>query len=336
MIRASIAEGYVPPAYGLLIATPISALTPTPTNRLIDPKTGTVVNGVQVYNVGGNPNLKPTTSKSWNLGAVWEPKMTLLRGLRLDAEFSETKQQNQILGSPGAQTLINLESFFPDLVVRNSSGQITTVYNQAINVAEAKQDAWTFTLDYPWRTAIGSFELTAAETIQEHVQQQLVAGTNFLEFVGFPNSGGVAKTKATGTLRWSFHNWVAAWTVVNFGGYNQYGAPGDPGAYASQLEKGQTYTLNTYYTLAQGGNTIPSQTYHNFYLSYNFSKDPFDRGSRWGRWTDAFLSGMKISLVVNNVFNTLPPFDVFYDPFYTSPYGDPQLRNYAITLKKSF
>jgi outer membrane receptor protein involved in Fe transport len=333
LLRGSIASGYVPPTYAQLL--PNAVVVPTISNSLIDPNTGAKVPGVQVYSLGGNTALKPSSSRSYDLGAVWEPKFSFLKGLRVDAEFTETKQNNLIF-SPSAQDIVNLQSTFPNLVVRDSTGKLTTVYTQYINIAEYKQDAWTFSFDYPWRSAIGSFELTAQETIQEHNQRQIAIGTIPLEFVGFPNSGGVAKTKSTGSLRWSWHNWVAQWTVTNVDSYNQYGAPNDPGAYATALETNKPYRLNTQYTLAQGGNTVPSQTYHNFYLSYSFPKGMFRDSSRFGHWSNAFFDGMKISLVVNNVFNTMPPFDPYYQPFYASPFGDVQLRNYALTLKKSF
>jgi outer membrane receptor protein involved in Fe transport len=333
VIRASVASGYVPPTYIQLL--PTNYLNTPSSTRITDPTTGTKYI-VTYYDLGGNPDLKPQTSKSWNFGAIWEPQVGPLHGLRLDAEFTETKQYNLIL-NPGAQTLVNFESDFPSLVVRDpTSGRITTVYNHYINEADAKQDAWTFSADYTKRTSIGTFELNGAETIQEHVQRQLVVGSNLLEFVGFPNSGGVAKAKATSTLRWAFHNWVAAWTVVYSSSYKQYGAPGDPGAYATQLEKGLPYTLNTLYTRPQGGDTIPSQAYHNLYLSYTFRRSDKNSGSPWKHWVNLFLDDVKVSVVVNNVFNTLPPFDAYYQPFYTSPYGDVQLRNYSIALKKSF
>jgi hypothetical protein len=232
--------------------------------------------------------------------------------------------------------MVDIESAYPNFVVRDSTGKITTVTTEYINVAEKKQSAWTLSLDYPFRTNFGTFELTAAETIQEHNRQQIVAGTNFLEFVGFPNSGGVAKTKATGTLHWAWDNWVVAWTTVFFDGYNQVGAPGDPGAYASALETGSPYNLNTLFTSVQGGNRIPSQTYHNLYLGYSFRKHMLDPHSLLGRLGNIFFDGMTVTLNVNNVFNTVPPFDAFNAPFYTSPYGDVQLRNYSVTLRKSF
>jgi len=82
----------------------------------------------------------------------------------------------------------------------------TTVYNEPINVFAAKNDNWTLSLDYARNTSFGAFEVTGAETIEEHNQQEATPGAPFLEYVGFPNSGGVAKTKATGTLRWSLRS----------------------------------------------------------------------------------------------------------------------------------
>jgi len=342
IFRASVASGYVPPTYSQLLPAPGSALAPSRA-QINDPRTGTTydVNG---YSLGGNSELKPETSKSWDAGVIWEPKAGVLKGLRLDAEFTETKQQN-LITNPGYQGMVNLENYFPNNVIRNSAGQITTVYDQFINVAEAKQDSWNFTVDYRENTVIGSFDLIGAESIQEHNEQQIVLDSPFLEYVGFPNSGGVAKTKATATLRWAFRNWVAAWTTVYFDGYKQFGAPGDPADYEGQPvytnPSDPNYNLDTTFLQPQGGYTIPSQMYHNIYISYDFRRNPFDRSSRWGRIMDAFMGGMKISLAVNDIFNTYPPFDAYYPPFYTSPYGDDAYggvegRNYSISIKKSF
>jgi outer membrane receptor protein involved in Fe transport len=55
-----------------------------------------------------------------------------------------------------------------------------------------------------------------------------------------------------------------------------------------------------------------------------------------GRWAGLLLGNTQISLYINNVFNTLPPFDYSYPPFYISPYGDPELRNYTLSVRKSF
>jgi len=48
------------------------------------------------------------------------------------------------------------------------------------------------------------------------------------------------------------------------------------------------------------------------------------------------LSDLTIQLSVKNLFNKLPPFDAYYTPYFYSPYGDPRLRDYRLTLSKGF
>jgi iron complex outermembrane receptor protein len=327
MIRASVATGYLPPTYSQLL--PDLSAAGSQGETVNDPRTGASTTGVTVFYVGGNPDLKPNTSKSRNIGIVWEPKTGPFRGLRANVEFSETRQNNLIL-DPGPQGIVNLEAYYPDLVVRNSSGQITAVYDKYINVAEARQESWTFSLDYGWQWPIGRFDLTASTSVQERNERQIVAGTRFLDYVGYPSAGGNAKTKAAYTLRWANSIWVAAGSAVYFGGYNQAGAPGDPAFYSYELQEGAPYTLNTYFLNAQGSYTIPSQAYYNIYLSYSFGEDAVLSRLR------GLLKGTKVSLAVNNVLNTLPPFDAYYAPFYASPYGDIRLRAFSLSLTKAF
>ena len=63
-------------------------------------------------------------------------------------------------------------------------------------------------------------------------------------------------------------------------------------------------------------------------FGYNF-------GSRNDR---SYLQGLSIQLTVNNVFDTLPPFDTgrIPTPFFYSRYGNVRLRDYIIRVKKDF
>jgi outer membrane receptor protein involved in Fe transport len=46
---------------------------------------------------------------------------------------------------------------------------------------------------------------------------------------------------------------------------------------------------------------------------------------------------MEVRVGVTNVFNKEPPYDAFFSGgFYYSPYGDPRLRTYNVSLRKSF
>lgn len=332
IIRGSIADGFVAPTYEQLLPS----VAPLPWNPTVtDPKTNSSYPIVNY--TGGNPNLKPQTGKSWDIGAVWEPSRGWFKGLRANLEYTKTEQHNLIY-SPSLAFLVTNESNFPDLVIRDSTtGKIDTIYTRPVNLNLARNEALDISLDYNWSTSFGSFGLTAAESINRHVQQQINAGGPLLEYVGFPSGGGLAKTKATGTLRWAYRDLILAWTTVYTSSYNQNGAPGDPqyggNPYGYGTESAPLYS--TYMTDAQGSLTIPSQAYHNIFVSYTFRRPSLGH-SRLGEMAGSLLDGVKISLTVNNVFNKVPPFDVYYNPFFTSPYGDIQLRNYSVTLRKSF
>jgi len=68
---------------------------------------------------------------------------------------------------------------------------------------------------------------------------------------------------------------------------------------------------------------VPSQTYHDVVGKYRFGPS-----SSW-------LDGTEVQAGVKNVFNTRPPFDASFADFY-SPYGDPRLASYYVSLKKAF
>jgi len=90
------------------------------------------------------------------------------------------------------------------------------------------------------------------------------------------------------------------------------------------------------YIGAQGGNTVPSQTYHDLYLSYTFKDGALGSRPGWRSWANSMLRDTQVALYVNNVFDTLPAFDAYAVPFYASPYGDIHLRTFMVTLKKTF
>ncbi|MFM1749615.1 MAG: hypothetical protein RLZZ188_3281, partial [Verrucomicrobiota bacterium] len=78
-----------------------------------------------------------------------------------------------------------------------------------------------------------------------------------------------------------------------------------------------------------GGYDISGQTYHNATVSYNFGR---------GAATRSLLRGVGLQVTVNNVFNTLPPFDARSGntPFYYSRFGNVRLRDLVVRLKRDF
>ncbi len=73
--------------------------------------------------------------------------------------------------------------------------------------------------------------------------------------------------------------------------------------------------------------------YHDIFASYSF-----DGGSTAtaDSLSARVLSGVVVQARVRNVFGQLPPFDAYYGYGYYSPFGDPRLRSFQLSLAKHF
>lgn len=322
ILRASYSTAYLPPTYSQLLPSLVpnaSALTIT------DPRNNTNY-AISQY-TGGNPNLTPQSGTDLDLGVIYEPKGGTFQGLRLGLEYFRFREKN-VIATLTAQQIIGFESVFPERVTRDAAtGKITSVNATAINLAHAENDGYEATAEYGKRTPVGTLHFFAMGTIIEHYRQQTTPASPNLEYVGYVADGGVAKTRLTGRVTWDYRHFTLGWNTSWTDGYKQYGAPGDP------LYNGSTTAaLNTLYTAAQGSGTIPSQTYHTAFVSYAFPRHVQGLPQPVAR----ALSGVEVTFGVKNVFNQVPPVDVFYTPYFYSPYGDPRLRDFWLSVKKSF
>ena len=324
VLRVSTATAFTPPDPGTLVSNPSTSTTQV---QVTDPKTNV---NTQVYTIsGGNPNLVPQDSKSTNIGLVWQPSAKWLEGLRLDAEYYRIQQFDAIV-TPSAQTIVNMESLYPGRVVRNSAGTITTVDISSINLYQSYTSGWDLSADYMFRSAIGEFNLHAVESILRSLKTQYnAAGANY-DAAGFSYADqGAVKYKSNATLDWAWHRWSAGWTVRYVSSYKQYGAAGSPSALQNPA------FVNTTYIAAQGGDTVPSQSFHDVYLAYAFGERSLKGERGLHAFGSMFLSGLTVQAGVRNVFNKAAAFDA-YDPIYASPYGDYRLRSIWVSVRKAF
>jgi len=329
-LRASRASAFLPPTPIQL--APVNTVSTT-TTGITDPKTGTARAVTTVS--GGNAGLTPQSSKSLNLGLIWAPRWRLLQGLRLDAEYYEIEQFNYI-GTLSAQQIVNLESVYPDRVIRDASGNITTVDISYLNLYRRKTTGWDLSAGYTRKTAVGTFSLRAVESIIAELRTQYSLTLPEYEAVGFhPIEGGAPKYKSTVNLAWELRQWTLGWTSRYVSDYKVYGATDGPTA----LQLGSTVNnlLNAGTRLAQGSDHIPGQIYHDAFVSYAFGQKKSGPGSRLSTLGPKLLSGLTVQVGVRNLFDRVPPFDVKYDNnYYLSPYGDLRLRSYWVSLKKEF
>ena len=323
--RASYATAFLPPTFAQLTQRINTAglAAATPTAIFFDPVTNSSYTSLSV--AGNNPDLGPETSKNWNFGVIWEPGGAL-KDLRFNVEYWRIEKMNLIRNVNNVQQLANMGDRAPaGSVERDSTTNRIELFTFAYyNVGDGVTDGWDISADYRKATPIGAFGFRARATITDHLKLPPAISFAPVDYVGFVNSDGVNRGKATGSISWfSGRHWRASWTTTYQTGYKQRNSRGDPNYLGNA-----NAVLNTLYTAPQGGDTVASQSYHNVSLGYNF-------GARHER---SYLRGLSVQFTVNNVFDTLPPFDTgrIPTPFFYSRYGNVRLRDYIIRVKKDF
>jgi iron complex outermembrane receptor protein len=321
IFRASYSTAFLPPTASQFMPNPRPACGYACT-PVTDPLNGATYNVDESF--GGNPSLKPQTSRDWDFGVIFEPQAEFVKGLRIDLEYYKISQPDYIT-YPDLQQVVSNPAYASRVTRDPATGMITVVNLSPVNATKYETNGWDLKIDYLKSTDFGTFGLYALGTFIEHDKRQYTIGGPSLDYVGFPAELGEARIKANATLSWEYRQWKLGWTTTYYGTYLQDNAPGSPNYYLSGP--------NTYYTDAQGGFKIPSQMYHEIFASVVFNKASADPsfGIR-----QALLSNLTIQVAVKNLFNTLPPFDAASGPYFYSQYGDPRLRDYRLTLRKGF
>lgn len=318
MLRASYGTGFVPPSVQQL--TPLGTFSvPGALFGLRDPQNGNaVVPNVFSYTVGGNASLLPEESRSWSWGVVLAPRF--VPGLRLSIDYVKIEKIDNIVRLPPQQIVDN----FPERITRGTptgpaqpcgSNCIIAMDGTDVNIARAEVEAFDLALDYQLETSrLGTFDLFAYATRNTHFRTQTLATDPVVENVGV---GGTytnpLKFKANAGLNWQYGGWSAGWTASY---------------YSSYLVADPSLPTSADLFLIQGSDEVPSQIYHDVVASYRF--EGVDR-------LFSHADDLTVRLGVKNVFNKKPPLDAgFYSAGFYSPYGDPRLAQYWLSLTTSF
>jgi iron complex outermembrane receptor protein len=243
-LRGSYAEGFRAPQIGELFGTqsrfdqtisdPCSNDSTAPDNFLNNQTVhdNCVLHGVPANGsyaqanpqisvlVGGNPDLKPETSKSWVFGGVFNP--AALPGLSIEYNHYNIKIKGAIAAVDAAVTVNNCEVLNDPaacaLVTRAGNGQLTQIVGLLQNIASIQTKGNDFNVSYRTRkTPVGTFGLTWNNTWLEKyvVIVPITGGTQVIDRagteVGSP-SQGFPKWKSIGILDWDLANFGATLT----------------------------------------------------------------------------------------------------------------------------
>jgi iron complex outermembrane receptor protein len=314
MFRGSYSTAFLPPSFGQLVPpSPGSAGTP-----IIDPRRGNTTYNVPTQ-TGGDPSLRPVTSRNWEAGVIFEPAFA--KGLRVALDWYQIKQRDRIQ-TLTTQLLVNNEAVFPSRVTRGAApagdaygvGPITLVNNAFLNIAKAESEGLDLTFEYEKSLGdLGHFDVFAVGTYTRHFKTQSTLNAPLLEIVNQVANTGPLQRRGNVTLAWDRGSWSASWTLTYFGSYPQASA-------------------NAVVTLAQGASSIPSQTYHNLVIGYRITAGA-DAGT-----VRRMMKGISLQLGVKNLFDHAPPFDANSSPYYYSPLatGAERGRGWWLSVRKQF
>jgi iron complex outermembrane receptor protein len=232
---------------------------------------------------GGNPNLKPETSKNLDLGFIVSP----LKDVNLSVDYYSIWLYSVIASNGSAQSIINDPSAYPPgSLVRDASGAVVYAKGLYTNLYAIRTDGLDFEGDVGFTlpdTSRLKFTLDATYVPTFLVfcgnacagpptPWQNYAGTNGWDYAS-PISGGNAIPRLKGQL-------AAAWRNANW---------------SAEADAHYVSTYTNIFSQAVFGNYLTQKTVSS-YTSFDVNGQ-----YRWDHW--------KATLAVINVFDRQPPYD---------------------------
>jgi outer membrane receptor protein involved in Fe transport len=109
---------------------------------------------------GSNPNLTPEDSKSFTLGAVYEP--SYVDGLVVSIDYYQV-ELTDVITRLSAQTILNTcavtGNVLCDRMVRSPSGPVTDINSSFLNAAKLEVEGFDLTASYSFDTDYGLFKV---------------------------------------------------------------------------------------------------------------------------------------------------------------------------------
>lgn len=317
-LRASMGTGFLAPTI-----SQVQEPTPNPaTVTITDPKRGNTTSTIAITSICcSNPDIGPEDSESWSAGMIFTPGFA--PGLRLSLDYTRIEKNEEIVFL-SVQELVDLEDILAGRIVRAplsdedialgyTGGAITTIDRRFVNIARTLVGAYDIQADYTLPTQRhGDIHFYAVATWQRAFERQAVPSAAITDMVGFDSGPG--EWRGNAGLTWEHGPWSLNWNTQYYDSYRPYGST----ATAATIDG---------IVLNQGSARIPAQMYHDVLAGYTFDQSSKALGG--------LLALTKFSIGIRNVFDEAPPIVVGRPEGYSS-YGDPRMRVYALSIRKSF
>jgi iron complex outermembrane receptor protein len=259
----SLAELYQPQTTSIAFNLPDPLRAGRPGSNVNDGATGQR----QVVS-GGNTELRPEKSESWNYGVLFRPSFA--EGFSLSLDYYEIEVDDRIGPPAAASVILANPDLFPGFVDRAAPtagdvanglpGELLRIRTVIGNFGTASTDGVDVAAEYRFGTAnLGDFTLRASGSRVLHTRIQ---SRRDLPTVDTAGTYEVPRTRGSGSVSWSRGDWGAVVTAD----------------YISSFDD-----------LAPSTVRVASQTVAGFQASYNFP----------------YMT--KVTLGVNNLFDRKPP-----------------------------
>lgn len=251
----------------------------------------------------GSAGLKPVNADVWNLGIVWAPKANL----SFTADVFDWKIRDEITAFAAGATLFTeyrCRTGIEDItsaqcvdaisrIERNAGGTLVSVYAPKVNVASQSERAFTLAGSYQMDAGtLGSFSFRGSYSqILDH-EYLAFAGDTSIDLVDDPYYSTDPKEKADVSVSWRKNDFTTT-------------------LYANWIGKTPNYIAsNSDYSTA-GAGKLPSFTTYNLSINWNVTEK------------------LNLSLMSNNIFNKMPPYDPGYPGSSGAPYNSGNFSPYG-------
>ena len=275
---------------------------------------------------GNNPFLTSITAKSWGAGFVWSPTSNF----NINADYYNVSIANEVqyqsintlllndaqcmLGQLPASSTTCQQAFHA--ITRNGpTGLVTSFGITPINIARERLDGITAGLHYRYDAGrYGEFSFNGQYNLTLKHQFQVAPGQPYLDLLHNPYAeyqyaqegsalGPEFKSIISGSLTWRIQHWTTTLYGIRYG----------------KMPNNAAYTnANTYGAPLAG--TLPAWILYNGSVKYDIG----DNAS--------------VQLIVNNLFNRMPPRDISYNtyPYYDQGAYNPYGRSYFVNFNYRF
>lgn len=259
-----------------------------------------------------NPALNTEGAVTQTAGVIFQRGQN--HHLRAALDFVDTRKTNELLGL-GPQDAVNLESVFPDRVIRaapgpgETAGVITNVLVGVVNANWRHSQDWSLSLDYTWENCFGgSLDLYGHLVYFPRYDVQLLPTSPAVDELRRPDATfpGILKIRSNFGASWSNH-------ISGFGVDGHY--------FHSRILPETDWP-------SQGSDQVDPYWQFDAYVQSDLG--------RWLPWKSSRY-GLRGQLRVNNIFGAaFPRYTSDSSQAGVQPYGDWRGRTYSASITATF